>query len=62
MPGPHWLGDQGAKRVARRAPYSLLEPIETVGDAQGGSRVIQGDNPEAPNTLGHFDSGRASGV
>lgn len=40
MPELHWLGDDEAKRAARRVPYRLLEPVETVGDPQsgGGSR------------------------
>lgn len=36
MPELHWLGDQDAKRAARRVPYRLLNPVETVGDPSSG--------------------------
>ena len=33
MPQLTWLGDQEAKRAARKVPYRLLDPVEQVGDA-----------------------------
>jgi hypothetical protein len=32
MPQLTWLGDDDAKRAARRVPYRLLELVERVGD------------------------------
>lgn len=58
MPELHWLGDQDAKRVARRVPYRLLEPVETVGDPQAGNWLIQGDNLDALKALLPFYAGR----
>lgn len=58
MPELHWLGDQDAKRAARRIPYRLLEPIETVGDPQAGNWLIQGDNLDALKALLPFYAGR----
>jgi adenine-specific DNA-methyltransferase len=51
MPELHWLGDQDAKRAARRVPYHLLEPAETVGDPSANNWLIQGDNLEALKAL-----------
>lgn len=58
MPELHWLGDQDAKRAARRVPYRLLEPVETVGDPQAGNWLIQGDNLDALKALLPFYAGR----
>ena len=58
MPELHWLGDDNAKREARRVPYRLLEPVETVGDASTGNLLIQGDNLEALKALLPFYAGR----
>ena len=58
MPELHWLGDQDAKRAARRVPYRLLEQVETVGDPQAGNWLIQGDNLEALKALLPFYAGR----
>ncbi len=58
MPELHWLGDENAKREARRVPYRLLEPVETVGDASTGNLLIQGDNLEALKALLPFYAGR----
>ncbi|HVC12848.1 MAG TPA: DNA methyltransferase [Burkholderiales bacterium] len=58
MPELHWLGDQDAKRAARRVPYRLLEPVETVGDPGAGNWLIQGDNLEALKALLPFYAGR----
>ena len=33
MPQLTWLGDQEAKRAARKVPYQLLDPAKQVGDA-----------------------------
>lgn len=54
----HWLGDQDAKRAARRVPYRLLNPVETVGDPNAGNWLIQGDNLEALKPLPPFYAGR----
>jgi adenine-specific DNA-methyltransferase len=32
-----WLGDEDAKRAARRVPYRLLETVEQVGDPASGN-------------------------
>jgi adenine-specific DNA-methyltransferase len=58
VPELHWLGDENAKREARRVPYRLLEPVETVGDASTGNLLIQGDNLEALKALLPFYAGR----
>ncbi|WP_394755422.1 site-specific DNA-methyltransferase [Rhodoferax sp.] len=58
MPDLHWLGDGEAKRAARRVPYRLLTPVETVGDAAQGNLLIQGDNLEALKALLPFYAGR----
>lgn len=58
MPELHWLGDQDAKRAARRVPYRLLNPVETVGDPTAGNWLIQGDNLEALKALLPFYAGR----
>lgn len=58
MPELHWLGDDDAKRAARRVPYRLLEPVETVGDPAAGNWLIQGDNLEALKALMPFYAGR----
>jgi len=58
MPELHWLGDHDAKRAARRVPYRLLEPIETVGDPHAGNLLIHGDNLEALKALLPFYAGR----
>lgn len=58
MPELHWLGDEDAKRAARRVPYRLLEPVETVGDPASGNWLIQGDNLEALKALMPFYAGR----
>ena len=55
MPELHWLEDQDAKRAARRVPYRLLNPVETVGDPNAGNWLIQGDNLEALKALLPFD-------
>ena len=58
MPELHWLGDENAKREARRVPYRLLESVETVGDVSTGNLLIQGDNLEALKALLPFYAGR----
>jgi adenine-specific DNA-methyltransferase len=58
MPELHWLGDQDAKRAARRVPYRLLNPVENVGDPSAGNWLIQGDNLEALKALLPFYAGR----
>ena len=60
MPELHWLGDQDAKRAARRVPYRLLEQVETVGDPQAGNWLIQGDNLEALKALIPYFAGRVN--
>ena len=58
MPELKWLGDEDAKRRARRVPYRMLEPVESVGDASTGNLLIQGDNLDALKALLPFFAGR----
>jgi len=62
MPELHWLGDEEAKRVARRVPYRLLEPVEAVDNFSAhnaaGSGAAVGDNLEALKALLPFYAGR----
>ena len=58
MPELKWLGDEDAKRRARRVPYRMLEPVETVGDASTGNLLIRGDNLDALKALLPFYAGR----
>ena len=58
MPELHWLGDNDAKRAARRVPYRLLEPVLQVGNANAQNLLIQGDNLEALKALLPFYAGR----
>jgi len=58
MPELHWLGDDDAKRAARRIPYRLLESVELVGDSTSANWLIQGDNLETLKALMPFYSGR----
>ena len=58
MPQLNWLGDAEAKRAARRVPYRMLEPVESVGDAASGNWLIQGDNLDALKALLPFYAGR----
>jgi adenine-specific DNA-methyltransferase len=58
VPELHWLGDNDAKRAARRVPYRLLEPVSQVGDAAAQNLLIQGDNLEALKALLPFYAGR----
>ena len=51
MPQLTWLGDQEAKRTARKVPYRLLDPVEQVGDAAASNLLIQGDNLEGLKAL-----------
>jgi adenine-specific DNA-methyltransferase len=58
MPQLTWLGDTEAKRAARRVPYRLLEPVETVGDPTSENLLMQGDNLEALKALLPFYASR----
>ena len=58
MPQLTWLGDQEAKRAARKVPYRLLDPVEQVGDPASGNLLIRGDNLEALKALLPFYAGR----
>jgi adenine-specific DNA-methyltransferase len=58
VPELHWLGDNDAKRAARRVPYRLLESIEQVGDLASQNLLIQGDNLDALKALLPFYAGR----
>jgi adenine-specific DNA-methyltransferase len=58
MPQLTWLGDAEARRAARKVPYRILEPAETIGDPTAGNLLIQGDNLEALKALLPFYSGR----
>lgn len=58
MPQLTWLGDSDARRAARRVPYRILDPVETVGDPTADNLLIQGDNLEALKALLPFYAGR----
>lgn len=58
MPELHWLGDHDSKRAARRVPYRLLEPVETVGEREATNCLIHGDNLDALKALLPFYAGR----
>lgn len=47
MPQLTWLGDAEARRAARKVPYRILDPVETIGDPASDNLLIQGDNLEA---------------
>lgn len=58
MPTLKWLGDAAARVAARKVPYCIFEPIETVGDPTADNLLIQGDNLEALKALLPFYAGR----
>jgi len=58
MPTLKWLGDSEARVAARKVPYRILDPIETVGDPKAENLLIQGDNLEALKALLPFYAGR----
>lgn len=58
MPQLIWLGDDDAKRAARRVPYRMLEPVAQVGDPAAENLLIQGDNLDALKALLPFYAGR----
>ena len=58
MPQLAWLGDDDAKRAARRVPYRMLQPIEQIGDPASDNLLIQGDNLDALKALLPFYAGR----
>jgi adenine-specific DNA-methyltransferase len=58
MPTLEWLGDTAARTAARRVPYRILEPVETVGDPASENLLIQGDNLDALKALLPFYAGR----
>lgn len=58
MPQLTWLGDSNARRAARRVPYRILNPAETVGDPTAENLLVQGDNLEALKALLPFYAGR----
>jgi adenine-specific DNA-methyltransferase len=58
MPTLKWLGDSAARVAARKVPYRILEPIETIGDRSSDNLLIQGDNLEALKALLPFYAGR----
>src|SRR5437667_7017868 len=62
MPQLTWLGDADARRAARRVPYRILDPVETVGDPQAENLLIQGDNLEALKGLLPFYAGRVKSI
>lgn len=51
MPQLTWLGDAEARRAARKVPYRILDPVETIGDPASDNLLIQGDNLEALKAL-----------
>lgn len=58
MPRLTWVGDEEARRTARRIPYRLLRSVRTVGDAGADNWLIEGDNLEALKALLPFYAGR----
>jgi adenine-specific DNA-methyltransferase len=58
MPQLTWLGDAEARRMSRRVPYRILQPVEAVGDPAADNLLIQGDNLEALKALLPFYAGR----
>jgi adenine-specific DNA-methyltransferase len=58
MPQLTWLGGDEARRAARKVPYRILDPVETVGDPNSENLLIQGDNLEALKGLLPFYAGR----
>jgi len=58
MPTLSWLGDSAARTAARRVPYRILDPIESVGDPSSENLLIQGDNLQALKALLPFYAGR----
>jgi len=58
MPQLTWLGDEEARCAARRVPYRILDPVETVGDPNADNLLIQGDNLDALKGLLPFYAGR----
>ncbi len=58
MPTLQWLGDDSARTAARRVPYRVLEPAETVGNPASDNLLIQGDNLDALKALLPFYAGR----
>ena len=64
MPTLHWLTRDEDIGAASRAPYRLLEeaPELSVGDAEAGNMLIQGDNLEALKALLPFYAGQVKCV
>ena len=60
MPILHWLTREQDTRTAARTPYRLLEGVRelSVGAAESGNMLIQGDNLEALKALLPFYAGR----
>jgi len=53
MPILDWLNKDKAVTTAQQVPYRLLQPVAelSVGDADSGNMLIQGDNLEALKSL-----------
>ena len=60
MPTLTWLTREEDLKSAGRAPYRLLEPVETYGDPNTENMLIQGDNLEALKALLPYYAGKVS--
>ncbi|EHJ48866.1 DNA methylase N-4/N-6 domain protein [Solidesulfovibrio carbinoliphilus subsp. oakridgensis] len=58
MPTLTWLTREEDLKAAGRAPYRLLEPVETYGDPDTENMLIQGDNLEALKALLPYYAGK----
>lgn len=58
MPTLTWLTREEDLKAAGRAPYRLLEPVETYGDPNTENMLIQGDNLEALKALLPYYAGK----
>lgn len=58
MPTLHWLTKEEDIQAASRAPYRLLEAVETYGDEKTENMLIQGDNLDALKALLPYYAGK----
>jgi len=58
MPTLHWLTREQDLQASGRAPYRLLEHVETYGDAQTENMLIQGDNLDGLKALLPYYAGK----
>jgi adenine-specific DNA-methyltransferase len=58
MPTLHWLSREKDLQAAGRAPYRLLEHVETYGESNTDNMVIQGDNLDGLKALLPYYAGQ----